>query len=232
MIYVRTVCVRPNITGISLSTEDTPTVRGIVSIPSEPQEVISNSQVKRQQPRAFACQTSPGLGKYRETDWNITICNLNGTGLDSVGRIMPYFEGSESSPLPATRSFLVINASGDIHSLSKPGISGSRRVDYEFNRSREWLQVSKSVEASADSNSKLSFSLCLPSFVSWAFNISAASREPLKEPTYAYNITSEEVSLEARSKSLGKHRRAWSDAARVTLVVKRVQRHKFRIFGR
>lgn len=58
----------------------------------------------------------------------------------------------------------------------------------------EWLDLKQDADALdwSDGNNfadtKLSFSLCLPTFHAYVFNISASSQAPLEEPTFFYDV--------------------------------------------
>jgi hypothetical protein len=209
VIDVRTVCTRPDITNISFSMDEPPIIRGTVSIPedlrpglSRLETTRSGPQVVAQKPGLFACQMSAGVNKYQTSDWNLTICNLNKTSSGSIGTLLPYFEEStDLSPL-STSAFLISNSSGDLSLLSGSKRTFKMTPRVQDNKRLEWLDISQDSTTTEQLNAKLSFSLCLPSFVTWPFNISATARDPLEEPIYSYDTRLNQVRFDGLRKQL------------------------------
>ena len=162
----------------------------------------SGAQLVAQKPGLFACQISAGVDKYQASDWNLTICNLNTTSSGRIGTLLPHFEESRGSPSLSASAFLLTNSSGDPTLLSGFNWTTKTMSRNQGDKNQEWLELSQVLTMTEQLNAGLSLSLCFPSFVTWPFNISATTRDPLEEPMYSYDTNRDQIRFDPLRRQL------------------------------
>lgn len=207
VIDARVVCMRPNITNLTVSLPPrriegewlTPRVEGNLSIPSD---LMESARSSRMYPRAwqdFNCflpqAIAPGSAsrKYHAADWNLTVCQLDRV----AGMLISDFRNStDSTPEHAisfmSDTYLLMNFSSKLYFdepaypvvdySELPRMFNQSAPDLVYQHKNDWLEIYRKDGSSSKTQTVLSFSMCFPASGTKYLNISASSIVPLVQP--------------------------------------------------
>jgi hypothetical protein len=210
VVDARTICIRPNITNTRILPNNTAPlydlkIHGNISVPDGLLPVLlAETPFADFEPTAFACEPSwnfirdYGQDKVagRTSAWDLTVCDF---GPSAQAKLQANFWKNFSSPITP---FLLINYTGYVdqqvqNNTNFPPLKLANFNDttpgLRYHDRNEWLDLKQDADIldRSDGNNfadtKLSFSLCLPTFHAYVFNISASSQAPLEEPTFFYD---------------------------------------------
>jgi len=211
IIDARTICIRPNITNTRIQYGSTNTPYGLeilgnISVPDGLLPVLlAETPFADFEPTTFACESSWNFRKdyeriktaRRTSAWDLTVCDF---GQSARAKLQDNFWENFARP---TTPFLLINYTGyfdqQVRNDEKfPPLELANFNDttpgLRYHGRNEWLDLKQDADASDWSggnnfaDNKLSFSLCLPVFRAYVFNISVTSRAPLEEPTFFFDV--------------------------------------------
>ncbi|RYO67509.1 hypothetical protein AA0113_g4498 [Alternaria arborescens] len=207
VIDARTICIRPNITNTYVLVNNTYNykIHGNISVPSDLLPTLLDATTLASfEPTHFACEPSRNFGRDyiqnkvagQTSVWDLTVCDF---GPSARAALTANFWKNFSSPVTP---FLLINYTGYVdqqvqNNTKFPPLELANFNDttpgLHYHHKNEWLDLKQDADALdwSDGNNfadtKLSFSLCLPTFHAYMFNISASSQAPLEEPMYFYD---------------------------------------------
>ncbi|KAI8936135.1 hypothetical protein NX059_007632 [Plenodomus lindquistii] len=221
IVDARTICIRPNITNTWVHINNTDAkIHGNISVPENLLPILlAETPFTGFKPTAFACNTSFNFLRDniqfevgdRTTFWDLTVCDLGSAGDGEL--TSPFWGYIPLDSIP----FLLINYTGyadqQVQNSTKfPPLKFANFNDttpglHYYNR-KEWLDLRQDSQALdwADGNkfsdTRLSFSLCLPVFHAHDFNVSITSQAPLGEPTFFYDAERSQFRYENVRKQL------------------------------